>query len=491
MIARAAAALSLIAAVGAAAAAAPQLTPQQQRGEHLYLTGESAAKRPVTALLGADDVEVPASVVPCASCHGRDGRGRPEGGIRPSNVQWDALSHPSATEDRGRAAYTRSLLRRAVTMGIDSSSKRLQNTMPRYRMAIEDMEDLLAWLEQLGTAREQGVTDDAVRIGAVLPARTDEQRAVRKTLEAYFERINRDGGIFGRRIHVRFTVSAGTPEQRAASLQAFIERDQPFAIGAAWLTGADVAMSAIAERARVPTIAAFSTQAQSEDRYVFHLLAGVHEQGLALVAAAKPDRSARIALIADETDAAASRIQGDLAAAGYTRVELAQTMGAQTEVVLFLGAPSRLGWILEQAAAAPSPPRVLIPAAHSSGDLTAAPLALDGRIFVALPSTPDDVSEEGTAELRALDVPAAHATACRLALAAARLTIEALRLSGRDLDRDAFVSTLETFYRAATALTPPVTWAPNRHTGTREVRVVAVDLREKRWIDRGWWSGRL
>jgi ABC-type branched-subunit amino acid transport system substrate-binding protein len=472
----------------AAIASGNDLTPQQQRGKNLYLKGESTAQRPVTALLGEDDVEIAASVVPCASCHARDGRGRPEGGLRPPNIQWDVLMRPATTDDRNRAAYTRSLLKRALTMGIDSSSKPLEKSMPRYRMTIEDMDDLLAYLEKLGSDHDPGVTDDAIRIGAVLPAGEEEQLAVRSTLEKYFARINSDGGIFGRRIDPRFTTSAGTPEQRAATLATFIEADQPFAIAAAWLTGADLAMSETTERAHVPTIAAFSADAPPQDRFVFRLLAGVREQSLALIAAAKPAVDAHIAVISNG-GTAASRIRTDLAEAGYTHVEITSTIPAGTEVALFLNTPPALRTILDEAAAAPNPPRLLIPAAHSSGDLLSAPAALDGRILVALPSSPDDVTEEGAAELRTLGVPPAHATACRLALAAAKLTVEAIRRVGRDINREALVSTLETFYAAPTMLTPPITWTPGQHTGTRNVRILAIDIKEKRWVDRGLWAG--
>jgi ABC-type branched-subunit amino acid transport system substrate-binding protein len=467
----------------ASAAFGAELTEQQQRGKQLYLTGESVAKRPVTALLGGDNVEVPASVVPCASCHARDGRGRAEGGIRPANIQWDSLKHPAATDERTRDAYTRPLLKRAVTMGLDSSAKQLQDTMPRYRMAVEDIEDLLSYLQILGSDHEPGISDDAVRIGAVLSAGVEEQPAVRQTLEAYFERVNAGGGIYGRRIDARFTVSNGTPEQRAASLASFIESEQPFAIAAAWMSGADVAMSTVAERAHVPTVAAFSAHAPPEDRYVFRLLAGVREQSLALLAAAKPDADTRIAFIADD-DGAATAAQ---LLSTYPKATIAQTVPEDAQLVLFLGAPWRFRTTLEEAAASPAAPRVLIPAAHAFGELTEAPAALDGRIFVALPSVPEDVTAEGAAELEALKVEPAHATACRLALASARLMVEAMRLIGRDLERDALVSKLESFYRTPTALTPPVTWAPNQHTGTRSARIMSIDLQEKRWVDRGWF----
>ena len=458
-----------------------QLTPEQERGKQIYLSGESSAKRPVTALIGADDVEVPASVVPCASCHARDGRGRAEGGIKPANIQWDALRYPAANDERTREAYTRPLLKRAITMGVDASAKQLQNTMPRYRMAVEDMEDLLSYLQILGTDHEPGISDDAVRLGAVLPADPAEQEAVRKTLTAYFDRVNVAGGIFGRRIDARFTVSSGKAAARAASLASFIETEQPFAIAAAWMSGADVEMSAVAERAHVPTIAAFSAYAPPEDRYVFRLLAGVREQSLALLASANPGDDTQIAIIADDADVEIAKQLIEV----YPRAAMVESVPQDAEVVLFIGAPRRLTTTLEAAAASPAAPRVLIPATHAYGDLTAAPATLDGRIFVAVPSSPDDVTEHGAAELRALAVQPEHATACRLALASARLMVEALRASGRDVERDSLVSRLESFYGVPTALTPPVTWAPNQHTGTRTARIMAIDLGKKRWVDHG------
>lgn len=456
-----------------AAVLALALTPAQERGKQLYLTGESAAKRPVTALLGDDDVEVAASVVPCASCHARDGRGREEGGLRPPSLQWDVLTHALSTAQRTRAAYTRSQLTRAVAMGIDADGKRLQKTMPRYRMALEDMQDLLAYLEQLGNDREPGLTDDAVRIGFVLPSGSAEQAAVRAALTAYAERVNGDGGVFGRRIVPVFTTTAGAEE-----LERFLIDEQPFAIGAAWLTGADAALSAVAERHGVPLIASASTGSPGDDRYVFRLLAGIREQSLALAAAAKLEPQSRIAVIG-----AQPAMREALVNAGYQHAESPDTADA----VLFLGLPSQLRTVLAAAAAAPTPPRVLIPAAHSSGDITSAPAALDGRIFVALPSSPDDVTGAGAAELQVLGVASAHATACRLALAGTKLLVEALRRTGRDIERDAVVATLQTFYRAPTNLTPPITWTRAHHTGTRAARILRVDLARRRWADLGWW----
>ena len=85
-----AAALTL---AGPAAVAAPSdgLTETELRGHQLYREGTSAHGHEVIAKVGAEAVVLPASAVPCASCHGPDGRGRAEGGVIPPDIRWSEL----------------------------------------------------------------------------------------------------------------------------------------------------------------------------------------------------------------------------------------------------------------------------------------------------------------------------------------------------------------------------------------------------------------
>src|SRR5215510_1835611 len=118
------------------------LTPQERRGQQIYLQGTSPAGRTLTAVLNKEGAEVPASVLPCANCHGHDGRGKPEGGIVPSNITWEALTTPyGVTHFSGRAhpPYTEQLLQRAVTMGVDPADNPLHPAMPRYRLSHQDL----------------------------------------------------------------------------------------------------------------------------------------------------------------------------------------------------------------------------------------------------------------------------------------------------------------------------------------------------------------
>src|SRR5215211_4404544 len=77
-----------------APAATTGLTPQERRGKQIYVQGTTAAGREVMAYVGDAAIEVPGSAMPCANCHGLDGQGKPEGGVVPSNLSWEALTKP-------------------------------------------------------------------------------------------------------------------------------------------------------------------------------------------------------------------------------------------------------------------------------------------------------------------------------------------------------------------------------------------------------------
>src|SRR5918999_4047736 len=123
------------------------------RGRRIYVEGVSPSGGEITAVMSDASVEVPASAVPCASCHGRDGKGRSEGGVVPSDITWANLTKPyGLTHPGGRKhpPYDARLLKRAIAMGLDPAGNALHTVMPRFRMSLGDMEDLVAYLQQLG-----------------------------------------------------------------------------------------------------------------------------------------------------------------------------------------------------------------------------------------------------------------------------------------------------------------------------------------------------
>src|SRR5262245_20803133 len=125
----------------AALARAPQSTAgdhldvRESRGKQIYLPGTSPSGKEIRAYVGESPLEVPGSTMACANCHGLDGRGKPEGGVTPSNLTWEILTKPyGLTHNDGRKhpPYTERALELAITRGTDPGGNRLQRVMPRF-----------------------------------------------------------------------------------------------------------------------------------------------------------------------------------------------------------------------------------------------------------------------------------------------------------------------------------------------------------------------
>ena len=158
--------------------------------------------------MGDESMSIPASALPCASCHGDDGAGRSEGGVVPSDVRWQTLTKPyGVTHDSGRShpAYTESSLKRAITQGVDPAGNQILVAMPRYRMPESDLSALVAYMQKLGEMHDPGLTSDAIRIGTVLPLSGPQAALghdIESMLRAYFAEINRQGGIYSRKLEL-------------------------------------------------------------------------------------------------------------------------------------------------------------------------------------------------------------------------------------------------------------------------------------------------
>jgi ABC-type branched-subunit amino acid transport system substrate-binding protein len=456
--------------VTASLAAAPKLSEQEARGKQIYLHGESSGGKSITALMGGEGVEVPATIVPCASCHGIDARGRAEGGVKPSDLRWDVLTRPyEAPGERSHPPYTRSAIKRAVTMGVDPAGHKLQPVMPRYRMSLSQIDDLIAYLEKLPSDSDPGLTGDTIRIGIVIPE--DGHAAGARTLdERYVERINRAGGIFGRRIELRFVPST-------KSLQSFIDDEQPFAIAASSLIGNEDEFESVVERNQLPAIAAIATH-EPKGRYSFHILAGLYEQSVALAQYAVRRGARSPSIVATDEQpwrGIAAEVKGKtkLPACRMAEVPGCLTTG---DAVIVIGPPSLQRDVLRAAAASPNPLFVLIPGSIA-GSVDNLPATLDGRAAIAVPLLPSDASPAGAAGLHDFISPAV--TGAFLSL---ELLVEAFRRAGHDIGREKLIETIEGFYAIDSGLTPKISFGPNRHTGTSSAHILLWSAKERMFV---------
>jgi ABC-type branched-subunit amino acid transport system substrate-binding protein len=453
---------------------------QFQRGRQIYLEGTSPSGGTITAVMSDAGVEVPASAVPCSGCHGRDGKGNPEGGISPSDLTWTALTKPyGITHPGGRKhpPYDAKLLKKAIALGLDPAGTALHVAMPRFRMSLKDMDDLIVYLRQLGTGTDPGVSDTAVRIGVVLPPAgplSGLGNAVRAALTARFEAVNKDGGIYGRRLEPRFFDGRAPADQRRAWTSDFLQREEVFAGLAPFFSGAEAEMASLFQEKQIPVVGPFTlhpSEAFPLNRYVFYLLPGLEAQENAL---------ARFARSAGWPPPA--RLAGlDLGEVKRLAAEKAESVifpGSGAEALALLREADRLGWHL----------RLLVTGAAADDALFGAPSSFEGRIFVALPSPPGGPEGETAAAYRSLGpLPADNLSAQWAALGAAEVLIEGLKRAGRDLSREKLVDQLESLRGFATGYSPPVTYGPARRLGARGAYVMRLDLKAKSFVPQGGW----
>jgi mono/diheme cytochrome c family protein len=416
---------------GGAAVVSAQRGPDAARGKQLYLSGSDS----VTASVGGQSL--PSAVLPCANCHGIDGRGRAEGGVVPSNVTWLELTKPyraSTPNGRRRPAYDEQTFARAVTRGIDSAGNALNPAMPHYAMSPEQLADLIAYLKVLGREEVPGVTDTSVRIGTIVPASGagDQMAAV---LSAFFKEA---GEIHGRRV----TVDVVRPSE--------VARAQPFAFVGGLISGVDEQVEQAVDRAGIPLVLPVSVRADASALNRFYLSPGLQQQlrGLLQFAGAK-----KISVVGNRELAAGLDVDID--------------DRADTVVVLDPSA--------NVADVRPDAKLLLL------GNLLPDDFFRSRRqnVLVALTTTPGDLTSGGLAEYRAFaarhSIPHTNIAAQLSAYTAAKVFVHALKLNGRELTRESLRASLESLYEFETGITPPLTFGRGRRVGAPRVHVATLD----------------
>jgi ABC-type branched-subunit amino acid transport system substrate-binding protein len=507
-------ALVCLAAFGVGAqdsAASRTLNEQERRGRAIYLRGESPAGREIAAAVG--ELDVPSTTVTCAGCHGARGEGKTEGGVTAGSLVWSHLLKPYGhTHPTGRrhGPFTESAFIRAVTGGVDPAGNDLLTAMPRYRMSAEDMADLIAYLKRIETDRDPGLTDTGIEVGVVLPSKgalAETGESMRLVLAAVFADLNARGGVYNRKVSLRVF------DMPAAGANA--PQEQVFAFVGGISAGADTELAALARAQEVPVVGTSTLMPDAmtpPNRYVFYLLAGVVEQARALVnfAASKPElKKTRAAVVYSEgalAGAAAAAAEGQLKKAGWgvvTRQSLKQ-LGADSaeavrrlkhegvESVFIFGAGGVEGAFVREAGAAGWTPHLFFLGVMDGRDLlTTTPAAFRERIFLAFPTVPSDVTPAGLSEFRALlgkhRVELRHPAAQLSAFAAARIFVEGLQRTGRDLTRERLVVALEGLYDFETGVTPRLTFGPNRRVGAAGAYVMTIDPEKKEFTPASGW----
>ena len=502
---------------GPVSALAAQLTDSEQRGKEIYFRGTSSSGGEIVGRVG--DVDVPGSTVSCSGCHGVRGEGKTEAGVTAGSLVWSNLIKPYGhehTSGRKHKPFNESSFIRAVVNGIDSSGNNLLVAMPRYKLSPQDVADLMAYLKRIDTDLDPGLTDSTVRIGMVLPSQgalADVGAAMKDVFTAYFDDVNSRGGIFSRKIDLRVTNAGGADITTA--LQTFAQQEEIFAFAGGLSAGADSQLAALAKKEGLPFIGPSTLLPHAEspvNRYLFYMLPGVADQAVSLVnfaAAQRELQNIRTAIIYSDNTlgnaAAAAVIEQSKKIGRSVETKLSYATGSfdakrivtdlksrDIQAVFFFGAGKEESALVAEAVAAGWTPSLFLLAVMTGKELhETSTTAFKNKIFIAFPTVPSDITNEGRMEFRALHEKykfAPRHTASQLAaFATAKVFVEVLTRAGKDLTREKLITSIEGLYDYETGVTPRITFGPNRRVGAAGAHVVAIDVAESQFATASGW----
>jgi ABC-type branched-subunit amino acid transport system substrate-binding protein len=486
-----------------------ELTPQEKRGKAFYLRGESSSGQEITALMG--DIDVPATTLTCAGCHGARGEGKTEGGVTAGSLTWSYLTKPYGHNDDGgrkHGAFSETSFTRMLTAGLDPAGNKLAVAMPTYRMPQQEMADLIAYLKRIETDLDPGISDTKIVIGTVLPekaALSGLAQSMNDVLRAYFNEVNSRGGIYNRNIELR--VMYGDAKSTVPNLKHLIDDEQVFAVVSGLTAGAEDGVAALTAEKEVPFIGPSTLLPQRGsplNRYIFYLLPGLKEQARALTtfAAKKTDAAnARVAIlspdlgfnrsIAASVEEQAKKLHWGSVSTTFYEAEKFNATNVVYEfhqknidTVFFLGSGNDSATLLNEAESIGWTPSVYMLGSLVGRNISdSVSVKMKDRVFLAFPTVPTDVSEAGAAEYTSLlqrnKLESNHAAAQASAMAAARILVYALEHCGKDLSRERLITTLEGLYEYDTGLMPKITFGPNRRIGILGAYVVTIDPEKK------------
>ena len=347
---------------------------------------------------------------------------------------------------------------------------------------------------------QPGVTANSITIGSLAPLTGDNAEtgsAVKALLTAYFDDLNQHGGIYGRRIVLRFAESGdngATTLKNAKRLAA----TPVFAMVAPFVPDAEQKLASVAQASKVPLVGLLALSVPSEpvNREVFYLLPGFQqlEQELVRFAATREKSTVEktAVVVAD------SKLQTDVAPAMQTTwkelsvdkpqefvfsaakgAEVIQDLHSQgVERVFFIGDGEQLAPWIQAADKAEWAPRVFVLGPLLDESILGSPARFQGRIFAAYPQLQPEVGavDEFDYFLSSHNLASDHRLVQISAYCAAKILVEALARAGKNVTREKLILTLEQMRDFRTGLLPGITFGANRRVGSFKAEIVCVDL---------------
>jgi ABC-type branched-subunit amino acid transport system substrate-binding protein len=352
---------------------------------------------------------------------------------------------------------------------------------------------------------QPGVTANSITVGSLAPLQGENAEAgsaVKMVLTAYFDDLNQRGGIYGRRIVLRFAES-GADSVTTLKIARRLTTTPVLALVAPFVPGSEQKLATLAESNHTPTVGllALSVPSEPANRQVFYLLPGFQQLEQELVRFAAVQEKAAMEKTAMEKTAvviADDKLQTDVAAAMQATWKelsvdkpreflLSKTNGAEIvrelhsqgiEKVFFVGDGEQLLPWIQAADRAEWAPRVFLLGPLLDGEIFAAPARFQGRIFAAYPQLQPEVGAVDQFDdfLQRHKLASDHRLVQISAYCAAKVLEDALTRAGKNVTREKLILSLEQMRDYKTGLLPGITFGVNRRVGSFKAEIVCVDL---------------
>ena len=506
------------------------LTAAERRGKLIYLNGEDGVRAEITAKLGRNETELPATAFACANCHGLAGEGTNEGGLISPPITPEALaaSHTSGLTGLERGPYDLTTTIRSIRDGLDASDRRMHPGMPLYHMSSEQMADLVAYMKKLGGEIDPGLSGTTIKVGAALPltgALASIGEDVRNALAASFAEVNDQGGVYGRRIELIIEDSRGDPASTLEATRRLIEDKGAFALVGSFEPKGSEAANELIQRSEIPLVGPVTLSPRAvipPNRYVFYLLPTFRDQARALVdfveslrqsagpagqipsAPGTKAKGSRLAVVYADGELEADAVSGLRAQAKLNRLEIVAELGFQAgrfsaaktieqlvqkqpDFVFFFGAANEIVACAQEMQRVHLDATLLTSVVMLGREAFNLPPAVAAQTYVSYPAALSRQEEfaEFLNTMRRANVELSSPAFQTVAYAAAQTFIEATKLSTRRLNRPTLISSLEGLKDYQTGVVPPITFGPNRRVGSVGSYVVGIDLQKKQYIPLG------
>lgn len=182
-------------AAGTGNAADPQAL---EAGRRIYTEGILPSGELISGTVRGDIPLTGAQAI-CGACHRRSGLGSMEGQEVVAAVTGDILYQPlrlptsnAPAAPEQRPAYTDETLKRAIRSGIGADGQPLSDFMPRYPLADEALDSVVAYLKSMNTEPDPGVSDKEIHFATIVSDAVDPgiRQAFLDVFEAFIVQKN-------------------------------------------------------------------------------------------------------------------------------------------------------------------------------------------------------------------------------------------------------------------------------------------------------------